>query len=73
MPDLIAANYAEIGLASAANNLHNLRMNRGDSLYIWDSTDWPAWRYDLSALAPALAQTSRAQGMLFGRLADWPT
>ena len=45
-------------------------MKRGDYRYIWDSPDWPRWRYDLTALAPALAQTSRAQGVLFGRLAD---
>lgn len=43
---------------------------RGENLYIWQSSDWPAWRYDLSALAPALVQTSRAQGLLLGRLAD---
>jgi Fic family protein len=45
-------------------------MKRGDKLYIWESDQWPDWRYDLSALAPALEETSRAQGMLFGRLAD---
>jgi Fic family protein len=45
-------------------------MKRGEKLYIWEAADWPEWRYDLSALAPALAETSRAQGMLFGRLAD---
>ncbi|CAE6781660.1 hypothetical protein R69749_01722 [Paraburkholderia domus] len=49
---------------------HNLRMNRGDWLYIWKSPEWPAWRYDLSRLAAPLAQVSRAQGLLFGRLAD---
>ncbi|HSV44736.1 MAG TPA: DUF4172 domain-containing protein, partial [Ramlibacter sp.] len=45
-------------------------MKRGDKRYIWELDEWPHWRYDLSALAPALAETSRAQGMLFGRLAD---
>jgi len=45
-------------------------MERGDKLYIWEWDDWPDWHYDLSALAPALAETSRAQGLLFGRLAD---
>ncbi len=49
---------------------HNLRMNRGDWLYIWESPEWPAWRYDLSRLAAPLAEVSRAQGLLFGRLAD---
>jgi Fic family protein len=45
-------------------------MNRGDKLYIWESADWPEWRYDSASLAPALAETSRAQGLLLGRLAD---
>jgi Fic family protein len=45
-------------------------MERGDKLYIWELDDWPDWRYDLSTLAPALEETSRAQGLLFGRLAD---
>jgi Fic family protein len=45
-------------------------MNSGDNLYIWQATDWPHWRYDLSALAEPLAQVSRAQGLLLGRLAD---
>jgi Fic family protein len=45
-------------------------MKRGEKLYIWEAADWCEWRYDLSALAPSLAETSRAQGLLFGRLAD---
>lgn len=45
-------------------------MNDGDYLYIWESPDWPAWRYDLSRLAASLADVSRAQGLLLGRLAD---
>ncbi|MFT3777612.1 MAG: Fic family protein [Ottowia sp.] len=44
-------------------------MNGGENLYIWQSNDWPHWRYDLPALAQALADVSRAQGMLLGRLA----
>ena len=54
----------------AANAGHNLRMNYGDNLYIWQATDWPQWRYDLSKLAGPLANVSRAQGLLMGRLAD---
>ena len=38
--------------------------------YIWQASDWPQWRYDLAALAPALARVSHAQGRLLGRLAD---
>jgi Fic family protein len=45
-------------------------MYSGNYTYIWQATDWPKWRYDLAALAPALAEVSRAQGMLMGRLAD---
>ena len=45
-------------------------MSSGNYSYIWQATDWPKWRYDLAALAPALAEVSRAQGMLMGRLAD---
>ncbi|MCX7214676.1 MAG: Fic family protein [Burkholderiales bacterium] len=45
-------------------------MNGGDYTYIWQAGDWPTWRYDLAALAQSLADVSRAQGLLMGRLAD---
>ena len=45
-------------------------MNRGDYTYIWQAGDWPNWRFDLAALAGPLAEASRAQGVLTGRLAD---
>ncbi|ALX17308.1 cell filamentation protein Fic [Burkholderia cepacia JBK9] len=45
-------------------------MMSGDYTFIWESGDWPAWRFDLPALATSLADVSRAQGMLAGRLAD---
>ncbi|MFT3817015.1 MAG: Fic family protein [Rubrivivax sp.] len=45
-------------------------MNHGEKRYIWQSDDWPQWRCDLSALARTLAEVSRAQGLLLGRLAD---
>lgn len=45
-------------------------MKRGDYDYIWQSNDWPNWRYDLPALANPLAEVSRAQGLLMGRLSD---
>lgn len=38
--------------------------------YIWQLPDWPAWRFDLAALASPLAAVSQAQGRLLGRLAD---
>lgn len=57
-------------LELAENAPHNLRMNSGDYVYIWQAADWPTWRYDLAALAGPLTQVSRAQGTLLGRLAD---
>jgi Fic family protein len=45
-------------------------MNSGEKRYIWQLADWPAMRYDLAALASPLAEVSRAQGQLMGRLAD---
>lgn len=45
-------------------------MNSGDHKYIWQVGDWPNWRYDLATLAGAMAEVSRAQGLLTGRLAD---
>lgn len=45
-------------------------MNSGENLYIWQATDWPAWHYDLAVLAGPLAEVSRAQGLLMGRLVD---
>jgi Fic family protein len=45
-------------------------MNSGENLYVWQSSDWAQWRYDAAALSKALAQVSRAQGVLLGRLAD---
>ena len=52
------------------NAAHNLRMKSGDYTYIWQANDWPNWHYDLATLAQSLADVSRAQGLLMGRLAD---
>ena len=52
------------------NWVSNLCMNSGENLYIWQSENWPNWRYDLSALARLLTEVSLAQGMLLGRLND---
>ncbi len=49
---------------------HNLRMNSGDYTCIWQAPDWPNWRFDLAKLAEPMAEVSRAQGLLMGRLAD---
>lgn len=45
-------------------------MNYGDCNYLWQAPDWPNWRYDLAALVGPMAEVSRAQGILIGRLAD---
>ncbi len=45
-------------------------MNYGDYKYVWQAPDWPHWQYDLAVLAGPLAEVSRAQGLLLGRLAD---
>lgn len=45
-------------------------MNSGEYNYIWQSNDWPTWHFDLAALAVPMAEVSRAQGLLLGRLAD---
>lgn len=57
-------------LDPAANNLHNLRMKRGDKTYIWQLADWPHWTYDHPRLTPLLAQVHQAQGHLSGRMHD---
>ncbi|VWB67358.1 cell division protein Fic [Burkholderia metallica] len=57
-------------MSHAGNRWDNLRIMSGDYTYIWESADWPAWRFDVAALATPLADVSRAQGMLAGRLAD---
>ena len=45
-------------------------MNSGDYKYIWQAGDWPHWVFDLAVLAAPMAEVSRAQGRLVGRLAD---
>jgi len=45
-------------------------MNSGDNEYIWQASDWPNWSFDLVSLAGRMAEVSRAQGLLMGRLAD---
>jgi Fic family protein len=57
-------------VAPAENVGHNRRMNSGDYTYIWQADEWPNWRYDLATLAAPLAEVSRAQGLLLGRLSD---
>ncbi len=57
-------------MGCAENRWDNLRIMSGDYTYIWESAEWPAWRFDVPALATSLADVSHAQGMLAGRLAD---
>lgn len=44
--------------------------NTNTSLYLWQQADWPHWRFNAAALAEPLAQAHRAQGHLFGRMAE---
>jgi Fic family protein len=37
-------------------------------MYIWEQIDWPAWRFDASALSTALASVRHSQGRLLGRM-----
>ena len=67
---LIAADCAVNYLRFAVKADHNRRMNYGDYKYIWQAPDWPKWQYDLAVLAGPMAEVSRAQGLLLGRLAD---
>ena len=70
MKPIIAAYFAATWLANAVNADHNLRMNSDDYSYIWQMPDWPNWQFDLAALAKPMAEVSRAQGLLLGRLTD---
>jgi hypothetical protein len=45
-------------------------MNSGEYKYIWQAGDSPNWCFDLATLAGTMAEVSRAQGVLMGRLAD---
>jgi Fic family protein len=45
-------------------------MSSGEYTYIWESKDWPSWRFDLAALVQPLVEVGRAQGSLLGRLTD---
>lgn len=45
-------------------------MNCGDYRFVWQATEWPSWRYNLTTLAGSLADVSRAQGLMLGRLLD---
>lgn len=45
-------------------------MRRGDSTYIWQARNWPEWHVDYAKLVAPMAQVSRAQGILLGRMSD---
>jgi antitoxin MazE len=63
-----AANHVVFSAFHAENPAHNLRMKSGENRYIWQADDWPDWRYDLVKLAGPVAEVSRAQGLLMGRM-----
>lgn len=37
-------------------------------MFIWQQSDWPKWRFDMSVLANGLANVRHAQGRLLGRM-----
>ena len=39
-------------------------------MYIWEQTDWPAWRFDASVFSTALANVRHSQGHLLGRMSS---
>ncbi len=45
-------------------------MSPGDPLYVWQRSDWPAWRHDSARLLPALTRVHQAVGQLLGRLRE---
>jgi Fic family protein len=57
-------------LAFARSQPYVHRMESRGKAYIWQRASWPAWQYDLAALAEPLAHVHRAQGRLFGRMAE---
>lgn len=59
-----------ISLLCSRQATDNPAMHDLTHTYIWQASDWPHWRYDLSVLAGPLAEVSHAQGRLLGRLAD---
>lgn len=52
------------------NWVSNSRMRSGDYVYVWQSKDWPHWRYDAQRLIPLLAQSHQTLGRLMGRMRD---
>jgi Fic family protein len=59
-----------VNVVHAVIEIHNLRMESGEKLYIWQQSDWPSWRYDMGMLAPQLIMVHRAQAHLLGRMAE---
>jgi Fic family protein len=48
-----------------AESAHNLGMNPQETHYIWQTPDWPIWRYDTQPLGVQLASVHAAQVLLF--------
>src|SRR5882672_963046 len=49
---------------------HNLRVISGDLMYLWEHAKWPDLTWDAGRLAALLAEASREQGRLLGRMQD---
>jgi len=67
---VISAFYTEISIANAEIPNHNLRITCGASMYLWEQEQWPDLTWDAGRLAALLAEVSREQGRLLGRMQD---
>ena len=65
---LLSAVFADFILVSAENKSHNLRVNCGDMMYVWEHKNWPNLICDSGQLAVLLARVSHEQGRLLGKM-----
>lgn len=66
---LFSAPNAELFLAFAENNGHNIRIGCGVyKMYIWEKQNWPDFTWDETSLSRLLAHVSKEQGRLLGKM-----
>lgn len=66
---LFTAHSAVFSIASAENISHNLCRTYGDyGVYLWEQPEWPAFNWNDQSLSTLLAQASREQGRLLGKM-----
>jgi len=57
-------------VAIAVEAVSNRSMLCGEKVYIWQTDQWPNWRWNWTEVSCPLNEVSHAQGVLLGRLAD---